>query len=46
MPHLVLAHHFFESPRSSYRVEPEEAARVLSEFPVPDSFVYAPVEGT
>ena len=40
MPHLVYVHHFFESPRSSYRVEPEEAARVLSEFVVPEEFVY------
>jgi hypothetical protein len=42
MPHLISVHHFFESPRSSYRVEPEEADRVLSHFVVPDDFVYPP----
>lgn len=42
MPHLVSAHHFFESPGSRYRVEPEEAERVLRHFPVPDAFVYPP----
>jgi hypothetical protein len=40
MPHLISAHHFFESPRSRYRVEPEEAERVLRHFAVPDAFVY------
>ena len=40
MPHLVLDHHFFESPRSLYRVEPEEADRVLRHLVVPDDFVY------
>jgi hypothetical protein len=42
MPHLILAHHFFESPHSSYRVEPEEANAVLEHFVVPDDFVYPP----
>jgi hypothetical protein len=40
MPHLISVHHFFESPRSRYRVEPEEADRVLRHFVVPDDFVY------
>jgi len=40
MPHLVSVHHFFESPRSSYRVEPEEAHRVLTHFDAPEDFVY------
>ena len=39
MPHLISVHHFFESPRSSYRVEPEEADRVLRHLVVPDDFV-------
>jgi hypothetical protein len=42
MPHLVFAHHFFESPSSSYRVEPEEAERVLRPLAVPDDFHYDP----
>jgi hypothetical protein len=42
MPHLIYVHHFFESPRSSYRVEPEEAERVLRDFIVPEDFVYPP----
>jgi len=42
MPHLILAHHFFESPHSSYRVDPEEANAVLEHFVVPDDFVYPP----
>ena len=40
MPHLVSVHHFFESPRSSYRVEPEQAERVLRHLVVPDDFVH------
>ena len=40
MPHLISTHHFFESPRSLYRVEPEEADKVLRHFVVPDDFVY------
>ena len=40
MPHLISAHHFFESPGSSYRVEPEEADAVLEHFSVPEDFVY------
>jgi hypothetical protein len=42
MPHLVYVHHFFESPHSSYRVEPEAAARVLRHLLVPDDFLYPP----
>jgi hypothetical protein len=42
MPHLILAHRFFESPHSLYRVEPEEADAVLRHFGVPDDFVYPP----
>ena len=42
MPHLISVHHFFESPRSSYRVEPEEADRVLRHLVVPDDFAYPP----
>ena len=42
MPHLIYVHHFFESPRSSYRVEPEEADRVLRHLAVPEDFVYPP----
>jgi hypothetical protein len=42
MPHLVSVHHFFESPHSLYRVEPEEAEEVLGDFAVPDDFVYPP----
>ena len=42
MPHLVLTHHFFESPSSSYRVEPEQAERVLRHLAVPDDFQYPP----
>ena len=42
MPHLISVHHFFESPRSSYRVEPEEADRVLRHLVVPDDFVCPP----
>jgi hypothetical protein len=44
MPHLVSSHHFFESPHSLYRVEPETAHRVLRNLVVPDEFVY-PTEG-
>ena len=44
MPHLVSAHRFFESPRSYYRVEPEEADRVLRHFVVPEDFVYPVTE--
>jgi hypothetical protein len=40
MPHLISVHHFFESPNSSYRVEPEEADEVLKHFSVPEDFVY------
>ena len=40
MPHLISAHHFFESTRSGYRVEPEEAERVLRHFGVPDDIVH------
>jgi len=42
MPHLIFAHHFFESPHSLYRVEPGEADRVLRHFGLPDDFVYPP----
>jgi hypothetical protein len=42
MPHLISVHHFFESPHSRYRVEPEEAQAVLEHFSVPDDFVYPP----
>ncbi|NIN67794.1 MAG: hypothetical protein GTO63_24430 [Anaerolineae bacterium] len=42
MPHLVSAHHFFESPASVYGVEPEAADRVLRHFPAPDAFLYTP----
>jgi len=42
MPHLVSSHHFFESPRSLYRVEPAAAHRVLRHFVIPDEFVYPP----
>jgi hypothetical protein len=42
MPHLILVHHFFESPHSSYRVDPEEANVVLEHLVVPDDFVYPP----
>ena len=42
MPHLITAHHFFESPHSLYRVEPEEAHSALRHFGVPDDFVYPP----
>jgi len=42
MPHLISVHHFFESPRSSHRVEPEEADRVLRHLVVPDDFVCPP----
>jgi len=42
MPHLVSAHHLFESPGSFYRVEPEEANRILRPFPVSDAFVHPP----
>jgi hypothetical protein len=42
MPHLISAHHFFESPQSLYRVEPGEAQSVLRHFLVPDDFVYPP----
>ena len=42
MRHLISVHHFFESPRSSYRVEPEEADRVLRHLVVPDDFAYPP----
>jgi len=45
MPHLVHTHRFFESPHSRYRVEPEQAARVLSQFVVPESFVYPTEKG-
>jgi hypothetical protein len=40
MPHLISVHHFFESPHSLYRVEPEEAEEVLRDFVVPGEFVY------
>jgi hypothetical protein len=42
MPHLILAHHFFESRHSSYRVDPEEANAVLEHLVVPDDFIYPP----
>lgn len=44
MPHLVYAHHFFESPNSSYWVEREEAHLVLKRFEVPGDFVYPPTQ--
>ena len=42
MPHLIFAHHFFESPQSLYRVEPGQAQSVLRHLYVPDDFVYPP----
>jgi hypothetical protein len=29
MPHLIRDHRFFEGPRSPYRLDPEQLARVL-----------------